>query len=460
MSKFKLKLINLREENYTEGVFGQITQPPMCQTFLAAMIPKGLDIDVEILDEQIEPINLNMDCDAVVFSPTTHIAKRCYDLVEEFRKRNKTVILGGYHTTMCPEEAQKFADSIIVGEAEDIWPEVVKDLVKGKLKKKYVSTKLADLKKTPSPRRDLLKIDKYVFPNTVIATRGCPYMCNYCASSKIYGPFRRRDTDTVINEIKNFRFKRLRDKFLMFVDDEIFFPKKESIEFFKKLAPLKLKWFSQATMTAIRDKELMKAAAESGCVGLMVGVETLNPENYKEYAKYQNYSKGLNDAVKYVNNLGIFTGALMIFGLDNDTPEAIDKTIETMRKSRFIIASYCVLRAYPGTPQYTNLLKEKRILEDWWMKGGNYRDAANDFVPDYLKVYFDPKHDSPLGLQIKTLESNVKTNTLFSLNKLKNFVSLFWKSNKIFTVLFFFAQIGMEFKFRRMLWKLKKFKKK
>lgn len=419
MEKTKLKLINVREENYKKGLFGRITQPPLCLASLAAMIPEELPIEVEIIDEQIEPIDLDVECDVAAFSVTTHIAAKCYTLAEEFRKRGKKVIMGGYHVKLCPEEAQQHADSILIGEAEEEWPIMLRDFVRGELKERYESSETIDLKKTPIPRRDLLKLNKYIMPNTVIATRGCPYSCSYCSSSKIYGKFRRRKKEEVIAEIKALPKKRYREKLIVFVDDELFGNRKEAIELFKELEKLKIEWFAQSTVPALFDKELMQAAARSGCAALMVGVETLSKESTEYIKKYQNFTQNIDIAVEYVNKLGIPVGAMLIAGLDTDTPESLEKTVELIDRSRFLIVNFSTLRAYPGLPIYNDLLKEGRVIKEWWLKEPS---GLNALVPDDMKIYFKPKHFTRKELLIKTMEWHRKLNSIWSIRKMRNVI--------------------------------------
>ncbi len=459
MCPFKLKLINLQEGNFKKGLFGTITQPPLVHGALAAMIPEDLDVDVEIIDEQIEPIDFDMDCDAVALTITTHIAKKSYDYAREFKKRKKIVIMGGYHVTLCPDEAQAHADSILVGEAEETWPRLMRDLIKGDLKKRYTSHGPAGLNQTPIPRRDLMDLNKYLIPNTVIATRGCPYMCTYCASSKIYGEYRRRDTDSVMEEIRSLRFKSWKEKPLFFVDDELFFPKREALEFFKKLEKLNIKWMSQATMPALFDKELMEAAAKSGCIGIIVGLESFNPESHKHIRKYQNLKTDIDEAVEYANNLGINVGALMLLGLDTDTPETIRKTINVLKKSRFTLVNFSLLRAYPNTSVYSDLIREKRIRKKWWLDDSQYEDSFNDEVPCYLEIYFRPKHFTPSELQIKVLECEYVLNSPFSYNKLRNWFRCFTKGNKMGVIRVLFASLFLAFSAKVILRKLKKLRK-
>ena len=456
---FRLKLLNLKEENFEKGIFGLIAQPPLCHAFLAAMIPKDLDVDVQIIDEQIEPIDFDMDCDAVVLSLSTHIARKGYEYAEEFKKRNRVVVMGGYHVSLCPDEAQQHADAISVGEAEITWPQLVRDLVNGKVKKRYVSEGPCDLSATPIPRRDLFKREKYFVPNTIIATRGCPFMCSYCASSKIWGKHRRRKTEDVIKEIKSMSFKKWNEKQLLFVDDELFFPKEESIEFFRQLGELNIKWASQTTMAALFDKELIDAAAKSGCMGLMIGVESFNPETHKEIKKFQNMREGLDKAVEYANSKGIGVGALLIIGLDTDTPESVEETMKTLEKSKFGTVSFSILRAYPNTSIYKSLIEEDRIRKDWWLNKNPYEDAINEGVPGYLEVYYKPKNFTPGELQIKALECESRANSIFSLNTIRNISRSFFKGDKFMTLRLVAYTFLVYSNAKMMLWRLKKIRK-
>jgi radical SAM superfamily enzyme YgiQ (UPF0313 family) len=337
---------------------------------------------------------------------------------------------------------------------------MLRDLAQGSLKPRYISQGPVDLKVTPLPRRDLLKIDRYFLPSIVVATRGCPYMCTYCASSKIFGRHRRRDADAVIREIKAMRRKSWKERLFVFGDDELFYPKKEAVDFFRKLEKLDVRWISQTTLTTLFDRDLLKAAARSGCVGLSVGVESLNPDSYVEMNKKQNLKKeGLDDAVLHANNLGIGVGALMILGLDTDSPESVEKTLGVLERSRFNIVTFSILRAYPTTSIYESLKSQGRIIEDWWLTKKQYGDAVSD-VPGYLCVQYKPRFWTPLELQEKAVLAELRLNSLLSYHKWKNIFTLFRKGEKSFVLRVIVATILMNMGSRRVLRIIRKAKRR
>jgi radical SAM superfamily enzyme YgiQ (UPF0313 family) len=204
----------------------------------------------------------------------------------------------------------------------------------------------------------------------------------------------------------------------------------------------------------------MKAAARAGCVGLILGVESLNTRTHKLIKKYQNMREGLFKALEYVNNLGVGVAALIMVGLDTDTPRSIKETINVLKNSGFGLIQVGVLRAYPGTSIYEDLVKEKRIREKWWLDPSNYKDAFNELVPDYLKVYFNPKHFTPGELQLKAMELVIKTNSPFHLPRLLNSFRILRKGNKLFKSIMLVSTFISNTRLWFTLRKIKKLRKK
>jgi radical SAM superfamily enzyme YgiQ (UPF0313 family) len=281
-------------------------------------------------------------------------------------------------------------------------------------------------------------------------------MCSYCASSKVFGKFRRRNSDEIIEEIKSLKIKGWKGKPLMFVDDEMFAPRDEAIKFFNKLEKLKITWIAQATMTALFDKELMKAAAQSGCSGLIVGIESLNPETYKYVKKYQNFKNKIKETVEYVNSLGINVGGMMILGLDTDNPDRFEKDIEELKKVGIGLINFSLLRAYPATSLYSDLLKEGRVTEQWWLKDIHYKNAFNKIVPDYLKINFTPKYCSPGEMQLKALRLWRKANSFFSYFNLKNISKVIYRIDKYVLVRYLLTMLVLNVHSMILIRKLKK----
>ncbi len=348
---------------------------------VAALTPK--DIDVSIIDENIDNVDFEADVDMVGISVMTAHAPRAYEISRKFRERGVKVVLGGIHPTAVPDEAMQHADTVVAGEAEGVWQDVIEDFKRGSLKKLYRSGKPASLIDLPHPRRDLLNIKAYNIGNTVQTTRGCPFSCEFCSVTDFFGRgYRQRPVDEVIKEVE-----LINAKFVAFVDDNIAGNPKYAKELFRRLTPLKKDWGSQASLTMTKDPELLKLAQESGCTGMFVGIETLSPDNLAQINKTFNKVENYEDAIKKFHDHGISITASIIFGFDNDDEGVFERTIRFLEKNKVDLATFYILTPLPATVWSKKLEAEGRIIERDWAKynGGH--------------VLFKPKNISPERLQ-------------------------------------------------------------
>ena len=261
---------------------------PLQLGILAALTPK--DIEVVMYDDRLENIPYDEPTDLVAITVETFTARRSYEISEEYMKRGVKVIMGGIHVTLIPEEVKEHCDSIMIGDAEDKWEEMIEDFKKNKLKKEYKCNPVCIPQKGVMTRRDIFEGKKYMPITLLQFSRGCRYNCKYCASS-VYFKQKHfcRDVEEVVEEIKS-----QKRKLLFFVDDNIVGDKEKAKELFKALIPLKVKWVSQGSIDMLDDDELMKLMVKSGCLGHVIGFESIKPESIK----FMN--KGVNR--KYVQN--------------------------------------------------------------------------------------------------------------------------------------------------------------
>jgi radical SAM superfamily enzyme YgiQ (UPF0313 family) len=418
----KIKLINPIDNNYKNGFFSTIRIPPIVLGVLAALTPENIEVTIQ--DEQIEPITYEK-VDLVGITVNTHIAKRAYEIAKRYRQFGVKVVLGGIHPTILPDEAIQYSDAVVIGEVETLWKNIVQDAKKGKLKKFYKATKLPSLSSSPAPRRDLFKNNKYVFPNAVYVSRGCPYQCGFCCSSKIYGKYRKKPVKDVIEEIQSLDLKGITKSMIIFLDDALFVDKKYALALFSQLKKLKIKWGAQSTTIALTDKELMKAAAESGCYGLTIGIESFNTKNIESVQKKQNLNLNLKQSIAQTKALGIGIGGLLTFGLDYDTPEMFDSILHTLREIGIGTVSASIIRPYPGTTFYNKLVAEKRVNPKWWLS--KHKDAYNTILPSYLMSVYRPKNMNKEQLQEKAVEFLYNyfkfSNIIYSLKFFTEFLS-------------------------------------
>lgn len=319
--------------------------------------------DITLVDDEVEDIPYEKETDLVGISLFTANSYRAYEISKSFRCRGIPVILGGVHVVACPEEASEHADSIVVGEAEDTWPELLKDFNNGKLKRMYTSTNTSDLSNMPLPRRDLLDKTKYSTINTVQATRGCPFDCEFCSMRILFGSRTRcRPAEEVIEEIKS-----LDGNAFLLNDDNLAQKRDYYKNLFRSLIPLNKKWVGAASWNIANDNETLDLLEKSGCRALAVGFESLEPH----YGVKKIGSKGDNflrykEVVKKLHTHKIAVLANFIFGFDNDNESMFKKTLEFALESQIDTAQFNILVPYPGTPVYQRLEEEGRITDRNW----------------------------------------------------------------------------------------------
>jgi radical SAM superfamily enzyme YgiQ (UPF0313 family) len=324
---------------------------------------------VKLIEDEFEEIDYEINTDLVAISTLTVNTKRAYKISERFRDRNIPVILGGIHATACPEESSHYADSVVIGEAEDTWPALLKDFNSGKLKKYYKSSNNCELANLPLPRRDLIDPKKYAIAYSIQATRGCSFSCEFCSMASLFGSRTRyRPVEEVIEEIKS-----IDSDFFLLNDDNIGQGKDYFKEFFRQLIPLKKKWFGESTWNITNDNETLDLLKRSGCRALAVGFESLEPQHgvnkisssIDNFVLYKEVVKKLHD--NKITAMGNF-----IFGFDNESEEIFKRTLRFVFESRIDIGQFCILVPFPGSPLRKRLEKEGRITEkDWNHYSGN-----------------------------------------------------------------------------------------
>lgn len=335
--------------------------PPLNLGIVAACTPRGHQ--VEIGDEHISEVDLQADADLVGITVMTAFAPRAYQLAEAFRKRGIPVVLGGMHPSALPEEARAYADSIVIGEAEKIWAQLIKDAENGKLKPYYRSEHYPSLEGAPIPRRDFWRASDYYLPQTVQTTRGCPFSCDFCAVSNFFGKtYRLRPVSEVIQEVRG-----LPGKIIVFVDDNIVGNPRYAKELFTQLIPLKKYWISQGSLNMAGDEELLSLAAKSGCLGMFIGLESLSPECLKSVGKNVNLVN-MKEAIKKIKKYGIAIEGAFVFGFDHDEESVFERTLNFAEDLRLEGAQFGVLTPFPGTRLYQTLEKANRIIDRDWSK--------------------------------------------------------------------------------------------
>jgi len=375
----------------------QFTNKAILIPQLALFILQGLTPEkheVVLAEEEYMQLDLDMECDVVGISCMTSNAYRGYRIADAFRKKGKIVVLGGVHPSILPDEALEHANAVVVGEAEGVWEKILEDIENDKLQRIYHEPNPNLDRYIPKDFSSLPK--KRAFSLIPLqTTRGCPYDCDFCCVSDIYGkrithiPVEHVVRDIEVSGARNF----------IILDDNVISSPKYARELFEALIPLNIRWVGQSSISFARDVELMKLAKKSGCKGLFIGLESVVESNNQKFKKLKSL-EDTKESMKKILKMGIFIQASVIFGFDEDTHETFGQTVKFLRENRLTLASINALTPYPGTRLYEELKKGGRLLHEKWE------------YYDHHTVVFRPKNMTPLELQIgkinaKTAFSNI-----------------------------------------------------
>ncbi|MBF0299112.1 MAG: B12-binding domain-containing radical SAM protein [Oligoflexia bacterium] len=349
---------------------------------IASLTPK--DVEIEFWDDRMEEIPYDRVTDLVAISIETYTSKRAYQIASEYRRRGVPVVMGGFHATLMPEEVSEYAEAVVVGEAEIIWEKLIKDFKAGKMKKIYQSQERPDIEKLNIiPDRSIFK-DKNYLPITLIeANRGCTFSCDFCAIQTAFKATQsRRSAESIVTEIQS----QKNTKFFFFVDDNMISHVEEAKKLFKALIPLKIKWVSQASINMTYDDELMDLMKKSGCLGVLIGFESLNADNLKSMNKGFNLVKGGPiEAVKRLNEKGFLLYATFVFGREYDTLESFQEVIDFGMKNKIFMLAFNHMTPFPATPFYKKLKDDNKLLYDCWWLDDRYKYGEVPF-----KLNLDP----------------------------------------------------------------------
>ena len=351
---------------------GQPLFPPLSLMTIAALTPE--QHNVTITDESMEAVDFDQEPDLVGITAMTAAAPRAYQIADRFRQQGVPVVMGGMHASALPEEALQHVDSVVVGEAEELWPQLLADLQHGSLQPIYRHKEYPDPAKIPAARRDLVDIDKYVAKYTMQASRGCPFACSFCTVSTFFGrTYRTRPVEDVIAEAAS-----LPGKPLILVDDNIMGHPSYAEQLFEALADLKTTFATQASTTMLKTPELITKAAKAGCRALFVGLESISPEQLAKVGKKFNPVDRYKELVQRLHDNGISIIGSFMFGLDGDEPDVFERTADFAEEAQIDIGQFSILTPLPGTKLYHQLQREDRIFEDDWSK---YDGTRATFVP-------------------------------------------------------------------------------
>ncbi len=345
------------------GIFGQsLRYMPLTLPTLAALVPGDLDAEVVCCDEGIGDVDTDLAADIVGMTVITGTAPRAYELSARFRRRGIPVVLGGPHVTLAPDDAQPYADSVVVGYAESTWPELLRDFRADRLKPRYSQAPSLDLADSPLPDRSVLPRYRYLTSDVFEATRGCIHNCDFCVVPSAWGrkPLQ-KPIAQVIEDLARQKARRA-----IFVDLNMIADREYAEALFEALIPLKLQWYGLVTTLLCNDVKLLDLAARSGCRGLLMGLESLSCTNLSRSGKGFNRPSGYRDVVRKLHGRGIALQGCFVFGLDGDTPDVFRRTAELAVEIGIDLPRFAVLTPFPGTPLHERLEQEGRIVNRNW----------------------------------------------------------------------------------------------
>jgi radical SAM superfamily enzyme YgiQ (UPF0313 family) len=363
--------------------------PRLSFPILAAITPE--QHSVKMIDERYENIDFNCQYDLVGITAMINEISRAYELADELRRRGTKVVLGGPQVSALPTEAKEHADSVVIGEAEEIWPQLLHDLENGELKPFYQQLHPTNAQKIPSPKMSI--ISHYFIEGGVQTTRGCPNRCKFCyiGNSPEGRVFRKRPIEQVVQEVKNSR-----QKIIIFYDTSLTIDPRHTKSLFKALRGLNKNFICQGNVDVLRqDDELLSLSKEAGCIQWNIGFESVSPQSLEDANKRTNMVEGYHQAIEKIHNHKMNVHGYFIFGFDHDTKDIFDKTWDFIQQSKIDSAHFSILTPLPSTPLFEELQKQNRLLTTDWHQYGFHRTVVfktkniseTDLLEGYKKLY-------------------------------------------------------------------------
>lgn len=365
--------------------------PPLELATLAGYLADGDEVTLH--DEHVETLDLEDDPELVVIQVYITSARRAYEVADHYRRRGAHVCLGGLHVTSLPEEAAAHADTLFLGPGEDTWPRFLADFRAGRPDRVYTST-VRTLEGMPRVRRDLIRRNLYLVPNSIVVSRGCPHSCAFCYKDAFFQGgkgFYTQAVDDALAEIE-----RLPGRHLYFLDDHLFGNVRFATALFDGMKGMNRLWQAAGTVQSVLRGELLEKAVASGLRSLFVGFETLSAANLRGEGKLQNLGRDYEGAIRRLHGLGVMVNGSFVFGMDDDDESVFERTVEWAVGQGIETATFHILTPYPGTETYARMRREGRLLHSDWERYDTrhvvYRPArmsAEALEAGYWRAYRD-----------------------------------------------------------------------
>lgn len=348
---------------YGTGAFSRfIRYSPMTLPTLAALVPNEIHAEIELYDEGVEKITpQNITADIVGITGITGASRRMYAYADHFRTRGVYVVLGGVHATLMTEEAGQHADTVITGHAYETWPQFLRDFIRGAPQKRYYAPRESDFSRFKTPLRSFMKHKQFITINSIQAVFGCPNSCDFCVTPVVCKKYEMRPVEQVVADIRS-----MEGRYLTFVDPSPIENVQYALELYKAMIPLNKRWTGLATTRLVKHKDLMDTMEKSGCRGLLIGFESLSQSTNNGIGKSFNTVAEYYTLAKELHDRGIAIMGCFVHGLDGDGIDCFDRTLEFVEKARIDLPRFTVCTPFPGTPFFSRLKQEGRILTENW----------------------------------------------------------------------------------------------
>ena len=378
-----MKILLIHPQNYLQrcstGIYGRhLRYAPLTMPTLKALVPSEIGAQVRIIDEMVGSVDLEYDADLVGITAITGTATRAYELADHFRLRGATVVMGGIHAALMTDEALKHVDVVVRGHAERSWPQLLRDFQTGSLRQIYQDSLPLTSDIIEPPDRSSIHQQDYIGHASLEMSRGCSNQCEFCISHRFYPQYVSRSIQNVLDEVG-----QLKSKVVFFLDPNIVGDRDYAKEFFHEFAKYRKWWLGCASMDLMEDEELLDILARSGCKGLLMGFESINPQALTQARKIHNQGKHYKEVVRRLHDKGILVQGCFVFGFDCDTPSVFEETADFINDSGIDLPQFTMYTPFPGTPVFDRLDKEGRILTRDWSR---YNGQTVVFQPQNMTV--------------------------------------------------------------------------